>query len=57
MNSERTFTTNTRRTVVTLVIAALMALSIIVAQHNLSTLTGIGSAPVAHACQSHAGGC
>lgn len=57
MNAERTFTTSYRRTVVTLLIAALLALSALLAQNQLSSLTGIGSASVVFACQSHTGGC
>ena len=57
MNTGRIFTTSTRQAVVALLVAALLALSAVVAQNNLSALTGIGSASVAHACQAHAGGC
>lgn len=57
MNAERTFTTSYRRSALALLIAALLALSTMVAQNQLSSLTGIGSASVAYACQSHTGGC
>ena len=57
MNAKGTFTTSSRQTLITLVIAALLALSVTIAQSNLSAWTGIGSASVAHACPGNSGGC
>lgn len=55
MNAQQTLTTSSRQIVITLLIAALLALSAALAQNYLSASTGIGSVSVAHACQGSGG--
>ena len=57
MNAQRTFTTSSRRTLIALVFAAILALSTIYGQAVLSSLTGIALTPTAHACPGNVGGC